>query len=118
MNRRKELIEQYKEIKIEAGVYQIRNLVNGKILIESSSNLKSLNGRKIELQLGTSRHRTLQADWTAQGEDAFVFEVLEVLKPNDNPFVSVKDELKVLLEQWIEKLQPFDERGYNSPPKK
>lgn len=32
MNRRQELNQMYKEIKIEAGVYQIRNTKNGKII--------------------------------------------------------------------------------------
>ncbi|WP_239614554.1 GIY-YIG nuclease family protein [Cohnella mopanensis] len=110
---RAKLLEQYKDIPIEAGVYQIRNTVNGKILVDKSNNLKSLNGRNMSLNMGTDKNKALQKEWTQFGPDAFVMEVLEVLKPNENPFVDPKDELKKLTEQWIEKLQPFNERGYH-----
>jgi len=42
MDRKKELKRLYKEIEIEAGIYQIRNTKNGKILIESTPNLKTI----------------------------------------------------------------------------
>jgi len=110
---RARLLAQYKEIPIEAGVYRIRNTVNGKVLVDSTPNLKSLNGRKGSLNMGTYPNKSLQREWTEYGEDAFVLEVLEVLKPNDNPFVTVKDELKKLEEKWIEKLQPYGDKGYH-----
>ncbi|QMV44677.1 GIY-YIG nuclease family protein [Cohnella cholangitidis] len=110
---RAKLIEQYKDIPIEAGVYQIRNTVNGKLLVDKTHNLKSLNGRSMSLNLGTDKNKSLQKEWKEFGADAFVMEVLEVLKPNDNPFVDPRDELKKLAEQWIDKLQPFGDRGYH-----
>ncbi|MFC4597857.1 GIY-YIG nuclease family protein [Cohnella hongkongensis] len=110
---RARLIAQYKEIPIEAGVYQIRNKVNGKVLVDTTPNLKSLNGRAGSLNLGTYPNKELQREWDEFGEDAFAMEVLEVLKPSDNPFVNVKDELKQLEEKWIDKLQPFGDRGYH-----
>ncbi|MCD9021848.1 GIY-YIG nuclease family protein [Cohnella silvisoli] len=116
MNRKEErakLIQQFKEIPIEAGVYQIRNTVNGKVFIDSTLNLRSLNGRSGTLQAGTHSSRALQKEWNEYGSQAFVMEVLEVLKPSDNPFVVQKDELKKLEKSWIEKLQPYGERGYH-----
>lgn len=41
MNKRKELIEEYKQIKIYMGVAQIKNQINGKIFIDSYPNLKN-----------------------------------------------------------------------------
>ncbi|BBI33748.1 GIY-YIG nuclease family protein [Cohnella abietis] len=111
---RAKLVQQYKEIPIEAGVYQIRNTVNGKIFLNSTFNLKSINGRVITLKLGTDNNRELQKDWNELGEQAFVFEVLEVLKKSDNPFVVPKDELKKMLDSWFDKLQPYGERGYHT----
>lgn len=52
MDRRKELVQQYMEMKTEAGIYCIRNTRNGKIFVASTPNLKSLNGRRFELQMG------------------------------------------------------------------
>jgi hypothetical protein len=111
---RANLLDQFAKIRIEGGVYQIKNTVNGKILVDKTPNLKSLNGRTLSLRMGSHMNKALQKEWNEFGEDAFVVEILEVLKPNDNPFVSPKDELKKLAEQWIEKLQPFGERGYHA----
>jgi len=112
-NRRAELVQQYMEMKIEAGVYQIRNTVNGKVFVGSTPNLKSLNGKTMELKMGSSKNQALQAEWNEYGEQAFVIEVLEVLKASDNPFVDTRDELKKLETKWLNDLQPYGERGYN-----
>lgn len=111
---RAKLIHQFKEIPIEAGVFQIRNIVNEKLFIDSTLNLKSINGRKTTLQLGTHNNKALQKEWTEYGPQAFVMEVLEVLKPSDNPFIIPKDELKKMEASWFEKLQPYGERGYHT----
>jgi len=42
--------------------------------------------------------------------DKFVFEILEVVKVKDDPDFDVKDELTLLEQIWLEKLQPFGER--------
>lgn len=113
MDRKKELKQLYKEIKVEAGVYQIKNTVNQKILIESSRNLKNFNGKLFQLKMGSHRNTALQKEWNEFGEDCFVFEVLEVLEKKETGYFDEKDALKKLEEKWLDKLQPFDERGYN-----
>lgn len=114
VDRRKELQELAKEIKVEAGIYCIRNLKNDKRLVESTPNLKKLNGLKLSLDMGSHMNRQLQKDWTAIGEDSFAFEVLEKLKrPETGPF-DEKRELKKLKEKWLRELMPFGDRGYNS----
>lgn len=42
-----------------------------------------------------------------------MFEVLEVLEKPDDPFFDEKDALKKMQAQWLEKLQPYGDRGYN-----
>ena len=113
MDRKKELKEQYKEIKTAAGVYQIRNLKNRKVLVETTPNLKTINGRLMQLRGGVHKNRQLQADWENFGEEAFVFEVLEVLEEKEDAFFDKKDALKKLGAKWLEKLQPYGEKGYN-----
>ncbi|MGN7471358.1 DUF2087 domain-containing protein [Brevibacillus sp. SAFN-007a] len=113
VNRKQELKQMYKEVKSEAGVYQIRNKVNGKVLVASSLNLKTINGKKFMLQHGSHPNRELQKEWNELGADAFAFEVLEVLKPKDDPYFDAKDALEKLEEKWIEKLAPYNERGYH-----
>lgn len=113
MDRKKELKQLYKETKVEAGVYQIRNTVNNKVFIGSTRNLKTLKGKRFELEVGTNTNKVLQSEWNQYGKDAFSFEVLEVLKPKETGFFDAKRELKKLEEMWLEKIQPYEERGYN-----
>ena len=113
MNRRKELIRQYKEMKIEAGVYQIKNTKNQKVFVVSTPNLKTMNGKPMMLCGGVHKNKKLQEEWDKFGEAAFVFEVLEVLKEKEEAYFDKTGELKELEKKWLEKIQPYGERGYN-----
>jgi len=113
MDRRKELIQQYKELKKEGGVFQIRNTKNNKIFIDAVSDLKSLNGKRFQLQTGIHKCLSLQKEWNEYGESAFVFEVLETYSPEDESVYSQKDILIKLKQKWLNQLKPFGERGYN-----
>jgi GIY-YIG catalytic domain len=113
MNRRDELKQQYKEIEIKAGIYQIKNTQNGKVFIGSTRNVKTLNGKRFELKAGASYNKELQQEWNEYGEDAFVIEMLETIKVDEEKYNNLKKDLEKLEEKWLEKLQPFGERGYN-----
>jgi len=41
---------------------------------------------------------------------------LEIVKPGDDPTFNLDEELSLLEQIWIEKLQPIGERGYNQGP--
>jgi hypothetical protein len=112
-NRRKELIQQYKEIKIEAGVYQVKNQKNGKVLIQATTDLKTMATKRMQLLGNMCRNKQLQDEWNQYGEDAFSFEILEVLEEKEEGFFDKKDELKKLEKKWHEKLLPYDNAGYN-----
>ena len=108
-----ELKQQYKETKIEAGVYQIKNTKNGKIFIESTMNLKTINGKRFTLDMGTYQNKLLQNEWTEFRAEAFVFEVLEILEIPEEGYFDAKDALKKLKGKWLDELQPYGECGYN-----
>lgn len=113
-DRRKALKRAYKERSKPAGVFQIKNTTNGKLLLGSSLNLEgTLNQHRFVLSLGSHRNSALQRDWQALGADAFVFEILEQVKVKDEPGFDLSDELTLLEQVWLEELQPFGERGYN-----
>jgi hypothetical protein len=115
---RKSLIREYKERKITAGVFQIRNSATGRVLLGSSLNLEGWSNRhKFQLAAGLHPNRGLQKDWNESGSEKFVFEVLEEVKVSDDPDFSVEDELTLLEEIWWEKLNPTGERGYNPDPR-
>jgi len=115
MKTKQDIKREYRERKKPAGVFQIRNTVNGKVLLGSSLNLEGpLNGHKFMLRIGNHRNAALQKEWDEFGESAFVFEILEVVKVKDEPDFSLEDELTLLEQIWLEKLQPFDGKGYNT----
>jgi hypothetical protein len=115
---KKALIREYKDTQRPMGVYQVRNTVNGKVLIGRSVDLPAiLNRLRGELRLGGLRNRALQQDWNEHGPEAFEIEVLDTLPPSDRPGYNPADDLKALEALWLEKLMPFEERGYNARPK-
>ncbi|CAH0120163.1 MULTISPECIES: GIY-YIG nuclease family protein [unclassified Paenibacillus] len=115
MDRKKELQRQYKEMKTEAGVYQIRNTANQKIWVESTPNLRTLNGKLFMLKTGGFPNKALQEDWKQFGEESFVIEILETLKKKEDGYFDLKYELEKLEQKWLDQLQPYGERGYNKP---
>jgi hypothetical protein len=112
---RQELKREYKERGKRAGVFQVRNRANGRVLLGSSLNLDGpLNGHRFMLTIGRHRNEALQREWNEFGSDQFAFEILEVVNVRDDPHVDLEDELALLEEIWLEKLRPFGERGYNT----
>ena len=111
---KQDLKREYKERRKPAGVFQVKNLTNGKVLLGSSLNLEGpLNSHRFMLSIGKHRNEALQKDWNEVGGDKFVFEILEEVKVSDDPNFNLKDELTLLEQIWLEKLRPFGERGYN-----
>lgn len=111
---RRELNREYAERVKPAGVYQVKNLANGKVLLGSSLNLEGpLNRHKFMLKIGSHTNKALQNDWDEFGPEKFAFEILEEARRKDVPGFNLADELTLLEMIWLEKLQPFGERGYN-----
>ena len=105
MKTKKELKEEYKQMKIPMGVFQIKNISNNKVLIDNSIDMESKwNRHKMELKFGNHRNRTFQKDWNDYGENNFVFEVLSELKKNDEENINHNKELKTLENMVIEEL--------------
>ncbi|RUS46862.1 GIY-YIG nuclease family protein [Cohnella sp. AR92] len=113
-SKRKELQEEYKQIKTFMGVVRITNRTNGKMYVDSYPNLKN-KWLTIQMQLDMGRfaNAELQRDWTALGKDAFDYEVLEEKDTTD--ILDVRWETKQLEKKWLERLQPYGEKGYNKP---
>lgn len=115
MKSQQEIKREYKERKKPAGVFQVKNTANGKVLLGSSLNLEGpLNSHKFMLTIGRHRNETLQKEWNEYGSGQFVFEILEVVKFKDDQNFNLSDELTLLEQIWLEKVQPFGEKGYNT----
>ena len=108
MNNRKEKVLAYMETVIPAGVYRILNKRNGKMWISAAPNLNSAWNRNVfQLQVGSHPSKGLQADWREFGEEAFEYEILEVLKRKEgerNLSKAELDQLKKMEEQWVARM--------------
>ncbi len=114
MDKKSQLKKEYKQKIRPAGVYQIVNKINGKVLVGRSSNLDGrFNSHNFMLRYGSHRNKELQKDWNELGEENFKFEVLELINPDDETITDYPSELSIMEELWLEKLQPYGERGYN-----
>lgn len=115
---RKALSREYKNAPRTAGIGLVRNAATGRTLLLAGRDIRALlNRHRAQLRLGVHRNAELQRDWRALGEHGFVFEVVDTLPPKDTPGYDPGDDLQVLEQLWLEKLTPFDPRGYNPPPK-
>lgn len=114
MKTRKELKEEYKQIKFKMGVFQIKNRINGKIFIGSSLDLIAIwHAQKLQLNFGMHQNNDLQNDWKKYGEDNFSYEILDEIKQSDDKDINYAKEIKALEDMIIEELQPFEDKGYN-----
>jgi hypothetical protein len=71
-----------------------------------------LNRIRVQLDMGSHPSKQLQGDWEADGEDAFDFEVVDLLTASDDPGHDISDDLTTLLELWQERLQIDSTRSY------
>ena len=113
MKTKKELKDEYKQMKFPMGVFQIRNLINKKVMIDNSVDMLSKwNRHKLELNFGNHRNVALQKDWSEIGESNFVFEVLSELKVKESDTVNYNKELRELQKMVIEELNISDDLIY------
>lgn len=97
------------DIPKSSGIYRITCTSTGKIYIGSAVNLRRRQYHHwYYLSHQSHKNPKLQAAWNKYGEEAFTFDVLElVLLP----------ELLTAREQyWFNKLKPFGKKGYNISP--
>ena len=117
---RAELKRQYKETPPPAGIWAVRNLHSGQVLLGARANVPGmLNRLRFELSSRMRRHPALQDDWDRLGPEAFAFETLDLLPvPREGPVDPAvqREELEVLEALWLERLRPWGEAGYHAPP--
>lgn len=92
----------------QSGIYQIRNIANGKRYIGSAVNLKARAAKHVSLLRGGYHHSAkMQAAWNKYGEAQFKFEVL---------LVCSRENLLMYEQRALSTFQSFTARGYNILP--
>ena len=112
--RKKELQAQYKQRKIIMGVIQIKNEENGKIFVGAYPDLRNQwQTLQARLDSGIFSSGALVRDWKAYGAGAFTYEVLEEEEQPEGTTEEVRQQLHKMEREWLELLQPYEEKGYN-----
>jgi len=113
MDFKKEMKLKAKEEKPSYGIFQIKNVKNGRLFVSSTPNFKTLNGLKFMLTTGGHKNKELQNDWDEHGKESFEIEILETIDEKDWQGTSKGKILEKQLDKWLEELQPYGEKGYN-----
>jgi hypothetical protein len=110
----KQLKKEYKDNPRPSGVFLIRNTVNGKVFVGTGLDINGIvNRHRFDLTKGSHHNKKLQAEWNEFGGEKFDFEIVDQISSPEGSASDPRADLKLLEELWFEKLQPFDERGYN-----
>jgi hypothetical protein len=100
---RKEAIREFKERKTPRGVFAIRCAKTNRVWVGASRNLDAAkNGYWFGLGTGKHLDKSLQGEWTAQGEPEFSYEILEKLDDDVHP-MELTDLLKAKQSEWVER---------------
>ena len=117
MNKKQAKLD-YKLNHRQMGVFHIRNLLNDKIFIASSMDVPAfINRIRFQLNAGSHPSRSLQKDWIELGEENFAFEILELVAAQPQADYNYRADVDFLEDLWLEKEQPYGEKGYNEKKK-
>lgn len=96
--RRKELLEQYKQMKPDMGVYMFKSINTNTVYLGCDKNIKAtINGDRFKLNANSHRNKKLQKDWNENKEENFEIKVVQVLEyDKDESKTDYSEDLKIL----------------------
>lgn len=113
MKSKKELKQAYKNHHPTMGVFQIKNKLNGKCLIEGSIDINARwNRHQTELRFGSHRNKALQKDWNQATKEAFSMTILSELEFKNDQQLNYQEEVKTLTTMILEELNLPAEQQY------
>lgn len=103
---RKKLVQRVMEIETVGAIYAIKNIENGKMLVNATAELQGTKNRfEFLKQMNDPFSMKLREDFMKFGKEAFVLEILETLeKKPEQTSEEFKEDLKSLKEMWLKKL--------------
>lgn len=110
---KKQIKQDYKQLKEPYGLYIVSCTENNKFFIGQTMNPSGkLKRVKMELDYGTHPYKNLQEDYNKYGEDKIKIEVLVQFEIKDETQSELKIKLKNLLKEWKDKLQKEGKEHY------
>jgi hypothetical protein len=98
---RKAAVAAYKERTATPGIFAVRCAPTGEVWIGESPTIDTHENRLwFTLRQNAHMNRELQAAWAEHGADAFTFEQLERLEPEDTAYV-LRAQLKERAAAWL-----------------
>lgn len=102
INRKKQLLEEYKHRKPEMGIISFRCIETGEVFLSTSKDTKAdFNSTRCKLSTNSHPNKRLLSLWNQYGECGFELSVLKTLKYED-PHADHSKELEELCEQCLE----------------
>ncbi|MDD2396550.1 MAG: GIY-YIG nuclease family protein [Tissierellia bacterium] len=114
MDRKKELKEQYKQMKTEMGIFVVKNKSKNKYLLVTTHNLKGMMNRvRFQLKSGGHPNMELQKDWKESGAENIKIEILEILEyDKDESKTDYTEELNIMEIMWQDKMSQNNMESY------
>jgi len=101
---RKAAARNFKEQTPAIGIYAVRSTVSGHAWVGASKNLNAMkNSCWFQLRNRLHREQSLQREWDAQGEMAFLYEIVDRLD-EDVHAIEIDDQLRDKRSIWAAQL--------------
>lgn len=103
IDRKKQIISEYKNRKVEIGLIQIKNIQNGYSFIDTCKDLGNpFEGIKFKLKNNSFKNKKLQEEYIKYGEESFSIEIVAKMNREDDITADqLNNELKELYNIYI-----------------
>ncbi len=114
MKTKKELKNEYKAMKLRAGIFQIKNKADGRVYLKTTMDLdRAFNSDLFQLKAGMHSSQPLQNDWNKLGSEQFDFEIFDELQIKDNETpADIQRELNALLKMHLNEMAEHGQQVY------
>ncbi len=102
---RRDAVRDYKERKVEAGIFAVRCAPSGEVWVGQSRNLYGQqNSFAMGLKLGQFRNAAVDAAHRAHGAASITYEVVEIIDDEELSSMGRDDLLKRREKHWLDEL--------------
>lgn len=105
MDRKKELLMEYRQRKREMGVYLFECAEGGRYIGRADDPKGAINKNVFQLKMGSHPNKRLQKEWSDRGEAAFSVRVVDSLDYDEETKEECAEELAMLFDDWKLKLK-------------